>query len=137
MSTVGDDMVYEGEVTFKNNVKQGVSGAGAMMFTPGGTVSVAGDALVIPITASIVAKTTGNDAEALTLANGSPGQVLTIDLAVDGGGDGTLTPTTKSGFTSIVFADVADNATLLYVDDTVGWTIMGTAGVAAPPVIVD
>lgn len=111
--------------------------SGSFAYTPGGTVAVAADALAIPVTHSIVAKTTGADAEALTLANAQKGQILTIDLAVDGNGDGTLTPTTKSGFTSIVFADAGDNATLMYVDDTVGWIILGTAGVAAPPVTVD
>ena len=111
--------------------------AGAFAFTPGGTTTSAADSLAIPITHAHVAKTTGADAEALTLANGTPGQILTIDLAVDGNGDGTLTPTTKTGFTSIVFADAGDNATLMYIDDTVGWIILGTAGVTAPPVIVD
>lgn len=110
---------------------------GSVSYTPTGTTTVAGDVLVIPVTHAHVAKTTAGDAEALTLANGENGQILTIDLATDGGGDGTLTPTTKSGFTSIVFADAGDNASLLYVDDTVGWVILGTAGVAAPPVIVD
>lgn len=82
-----------------------------------------------------VAKTTGGDAEALTLANGVPGQRLNIALVVDGGGAGTLTPTTKSGFATIVFADAGDIVDLEYVDDTTGWIIVGSAGVAAPPVI--
>ena len=137
MSTVGDNMTYEGEVIFKGLVKQGPEGAGALGYTPGGSIAVAGAALVIPLTAAYVAKTTGAGAEALTLADGTPGQVLTIDLDTDGGGDGTLTPTTKSGFTSIVFADAGDNATLKFIDSTVGWIILGTAGVAAPPVTVD
>jgi len=97
------------------------------------TTSIA-DALAIPITHRTVNKTTGGDAEALTLADGTfIGQRLTIFLGTDGGGDGTLTPTTKSGFTTIVFADKGDNATLEWT--TSGWVILGTAGVAAPPVI--
>ena len=100
-----------------------------------GSASVAADVLAIPVTASYIAKTTGADAEALTLANGVPGQVITIALTVDGGGTGTLTPATKSGFVSIAFADAGDIATLQYVNDTVGWVILGTAGVAAPPAI--
>jgi len=108
---------------------------GAIAYAPaGGTTSIA-DSLAIPVTHSYVAKTTGADAEALTLANGEDGQILTITLIVDGGGDGTLTPTTCSGFLTIVFADAGDTATLFYVNDTVGWIILGLTGVAAPPVI--
>ena len=98
------------------------------------TVAVAADELVIPVTHTIVNKTTGGDAEALTLANGKPGQVLQILLAVDGGGAGTLTPATKTGFATIVFDDVGERATLYYVNDTVGWIILGASGVGAPPV---
>lgn len=95
----------------------------------------AADELAIPITARYVAKTTGADAEALTLADGVAGQRINIALVVDGGGAGTLTPATCSGFATIVFADAGDIADLEYVDDTIGWVLVGTAGVAAPPVI--
>lgn len=111
--------------------------SGSLAYTTGGGTTVAADALAIPVTHAYVAKTTGADAEALTLADGTAGQVITIDLDTDGTGDGTLSPTTCSGFTSIVFADAGDNATLMYIDDTVGWIILGLAGVAAPPVTVD
>ena len=111
--------------------------SGAVVFSPGGATTSDADSLAIPITHAYVAKTTGADAEALTLADGENGQILTIDLDTDGGGSGTLSPTTTSGFTSIVFADAGDNATLLFVDDSVGWVILGIAGVAAPPVTVD
>jgi hypothetical protein len=94
----------------------------------------AADSLAIPVTHMYVEKTTGADAEALTLADGSPGQFLVIELATDGGGDGTLTPATSTGWATIVFADAGDRAVLMYVDDTIGWIIMGLSGVAAPPV---
>jgi len=100
-----------------------------------GSTTCAADALAIPITHRVVVKTTGADAEALTLADGIEGQKLTIVLGTDGGGDGTLTPTTKTGFATIVLADAKDNVTLEFVDSTVGWIIVGAAGVAAPPVI--
>ena len=98
-----------------------------------GNVSVAADVLAIPLTALHVSKTTGADAEALTLADGKTGQLVSITLTTDGGGVGTLTPATSTGWATIVFADAGDRATLLYVDDTVGWVIVGTSGVAAPP----
>ena len=99
------------------------------------STTVAADVLVIPTTYRYVAKTTGADAEALTLANGKPGYKVTVSLVTDGGGDGTLTPATASGFVNVVLADAGDTVTLEYVDNTVGWVIVGAAGVAAPPVI--
>jgi len=96
---------------------------------------VAADVLEIPLTHPIVNKTTGADAEALTLANGVPGQALIINLTTDGGGDGTLTPATATGWATIVFADAGDQATLLYVDDTIGWVIIGVFGLTAQPTI--
>ena len=111
-----------------------LAGGNALYSELSSTTSAA-DSLAIPITAAYVAKTTGADAEALTLANGTAGQVLTIALVTDGGGDGTLTPATVSGFATVVLADAGDNVTLKYIDDTVGWVIIGAAGVAAPPVI--
>ena len=96
-------------------------------------VEVAADTLAIPVTHAIVKKATGADAEALTLANGSPGQILVIHLVTDGNGDGTLTPATATGWATIVFADVKDQAVLFYVDDTVGWIILGLSGTGGPP----
>ena len=98
------------------------------------TTTVAADVLAIPVTHAIVAKTTGADAEALTLADGIPGQVLVIYLATDGNGDGTLTPSTATGWATIVFADAGDRAVLMFVDDSIGWIILGLSGVAGPPV---
>ena len=96
-------------------------------------LDLAADVLVMPTTHPYISKTTGADAEAWTLADGLPGQGLVIDLAVDGGGTGTLTPATSTGWATIVFADAGDSAVLLYIDDTIGWIIMGLNGVAAPP----
>lgn len=95
----------------------------------------AADSLAIPVTHQYVAKTTGADAEALTLADGTAGQILIINLTTDGGGDGTLTPTTCTGFATIVFADAGDQAVLKFIDGTIGWVILGLSGVSAPPVI--
>ena len=96
-------------------------------------IAVAADVLVIPVTHGHVQKTTGDNAEALTLANGKPGQILSINLAVDGGGDGTLTPATCTGFSTIVFADALDQAILFYSNDFGGWRIWSLTGAAGPP----
>lgn len=94
-----------------------------------GSVAVAADELAIPVTHRIVLKTTGADAEALTLADGAPGQLLTVVLAVDGGGTGTITPSTCTGFATLAFADALDHATLEFVDSTIGWILVGQSGV--------
>jgi hypothetical protein len=139
VTAIGADKVahamLKNDAVETHNVKDAnITAAKEAFWKTGNTTSIA-DSLAIPVTHGVVVKTTGADAEALTLANGVAGQVLTIVLGTDGGGDGTLTPTTKTGFATIVFADAGDTATLLYVDDVTGWVIMGTAGVAAPPVI--
>lgn len=99
------------------------------------STTVAGGVLAIPVTHRYVAKTTGAGAEALTLANGVPGQEITITLVTDGGGDGTLTPATCTAFATIVFADAKDTVQLYYQDDTLGWLLEGAYGTAAPPAI--
>jgi len=99
------------------------------------TSSVAADVLAIPTSQPFVSKTTGDNAEALTLANGEPGQLLLIYLAVDGGGDGTLTPATATGWSTILFADAGDAALLLFVNDTMGWVILSTYGLTAQPTV--
>jgi len=109
--------------------------AGAAVPQKTSSVAVAAAALAIVTTHRFVSKTTGAGAEALTLADGRPGQLLTISLVVDGGGDGTLTPTTMTGFATIVLADAGDTVTLQFIDSTTGWIIIGSQGVAAPPVI--
>ena len=94
-------------------------------------LDVAGGTLAIPLTHPIVNKTTGG-AEALTLADGEPGQMLVMFLGTDGG-DGTLTPATSTNFATIVFADAGDMAVLFYVNDTIGWIILALHGTAGPP----
>jgi len=96
-------------------------------------IAVAADALVIPVTHAYVAKTSGGDAEALTLANGKPSQVLVINLVVAGGGTCTLTPATATGWATIVFIEAFDQAVLFYVDDVAGWRIWSLTGQAGPP----
>ena len=78
--------------------------------------------------------TTG--AEAGTLADGDHyGQLKTVTLVVDGG-DGTLTPTTLADGTTITFADVGDQVTLIF--GASGWRIINKCNVAtgdAGPVV--
>ena len=96
-------------------------------------VDVAADELVIPVTHAYVAKTGGADAEACTLANGQPSQLLVINLVVDGGGAITITPATATGWATIVLNEAFDQAVLFYVNDVAGWRIWSLTGTAGPP----
>ena len=90
----------------------------------GGVQSLSGAGAVD--TTNLVTELTTTGANALTLANGSAGQIKIITMIVDGG-DGTLTPTTLAGGTTITFNDVGDGVVLVY--GTAGWVVVGSNGV--------
>ena len=73
-----------------------------------------------------VTEITSTGADALTLANGTVGQVKVITMNVDGG-DATLTPTTFAGGTTITFNDAGDSVILVY-NTTVGWVAVANQG---------
>ena len=92
---------------------QSLTGAGAVNLTD----------LITEITAE-------NTGDALTLADGSAGQVkIIVYVAESAAGDtAVLTPTTLAGGTTITFDSVGDAATLVY-STTSGWTIVGSNSV--------
>jgi hypothetical protein len=106
----------------------GLSVMGAATFagavtTSSATLSGAG---AIPITTSLVKFTSTAAANALTLANGVDGQRLTIVHDVKGTlGTGVLTPTTKTGFSTVTFTNAGDTVSLVYVT-TRGWMVTGS-----------
>ena len=73
-----------------------------------------------------VTEITSTGADALTLANGTVGQIKVITMIVDGG-DATLTPTTFAGGTTITFNDAGDSVILVY-NTTVGWVAVANQG---------
>ena len=83
--------------------------------------TVAADVLPIPVTASVCHKTSGSDAEALTIVAGTSGQVLIIIMIVDGGGTATLSGAQING--SVAFSEVGHTATLLYTNSK--WNMIG------------
>ena len=107
--------------------------SGEVAYTPTGGTTYGAGAGALPVTHAYVAYTSVGAAEALTLADGKPGQIITIAHVTDGG-NGVITPATAAGWTSVDLADDGDMITLVFVD-TVGWAVMGTAGVAAPPAL--
>ncbi len=103
----------------------GITNAGAAIWTPQ-ALSGAG---AINITTAATDYTSTGAAEALTLANGTVGQIKTITHIVKGTlGTGVLTPTTKSGYTTVTFNNAGDSVTLRYCT-TAGWCVIGSFGV--------
>ena len=83
--------------------------------------TMAADALAVPVTASVCHKTSGADAEALTIVAGTSGQVLIVVMIVDGGGTATLSGAQING--SVAFSEVGHTATLLYTNSK--WNMIG------------
>lgn len=114
-----DLQVSDGMLSKSGNIfllRSGVANGGATSMTTSDTAVNPSFTFVRKAISSDPAFQTG------TLANGEKGQILTILITeVDGNGTFTLTPTTTTGFTSMIFEGPKDLVTLLYVDDTVGW----------------
>lgn len=94
----------------------------------GGATSMTTSTLAVPIGYGYIRKAISSDPafSAGTMANGTPGQLLTLHITErQGSGTFVLTPTTKTGFASITFDAVGEIATFWYVDDTTGWVLFG------------
>lgn len=81
----------------------------------------------VSVTADTTKVTSTGVGDALTLADGVDGQIKRIIHDVDGG-SAVLTPTTKTGFTTITFTNAGDAVTLEFVT-TRGWIVTGSFGV--------
>ena len=96
----------------------------------GGVTAMVSNVLAVPVNYRFAYKFIGVGAEALTLANGKVGQLLTIIISTGEGGTATLTPATCTGFTSIELNATNDCVTLLYMDDIYGWVLVGGNSIA-------
>ena len=70
-------------------------------------------------------------ASAYTLANGTPGQTKHIVMITDGG-DAVITvatPGMPGTDTTLTFDAIGDACTLLFIDTTSGWAVVGNNGV--------
>lgn len=120
----GNTITSDGSTLTFNLVLNGVGISGATSMTTA-------DTAVSPSYAFIRKAIAGDAAfSAGTLADGTPGQSLTIFItSVSGGGTFVLTPTTKTGFTTLTFDAAKDQATLLFVSTTVGWVLVSQTAV--------
>ncbi|MFY7897154.1 MAG: hypothetical protein ACOVP8_13050, partial [Phycisphaerales bacterium] len=112
-------------VTGASTLTGNLTSNGALISTPQ-ALSGAG---AVNVTTLITRYTSTGGAEALTLADGTMGQIKTIIHEVDGG-SGVLTPTTKTGFTTITFTNAGDACTLVFFT-TRGWMIQSLYGAVA------
>ena len=123
---------FSGPVRSENGFEQVTKNATTGAFTVGtsysniitGSIESVSGAGALNLT-DLITEVTTTGADALTLANGSAGQVKIVTMIVDGG-DGTLTPATLAGGTTITFADVGDGVVLVY--GTAGWVVVGNNG---------
>lgn len=112
----------------------------------GGATSIASTTTAIPVGFGFVRMVIPSNGDAAftakTLANGTPGQYLTVygsGLSPSGattGGNATITPTTSTGFTSIKLSAVNDVVTLHYMDSTIGWTIVTWTAAASNSITI-
>jgi len=116
--------IYGGSPTFDGRtLKLNIAGPNA-----GGEGAVASGVWVIPVSYStvIIAASDGDTGHAMTLANGTKGQILNISLAARTGSETfVITPATVTGYATITLDAALEYVTLLYVDDTIGWIILG------------
>lgn len=112
---------FTGAITATGGITGPITSTGA--FT-GGTQTLAAAGAV-----DIVSLTTRIDsagAIALTLADGAVGQMKIICMTTDGG-DATLTPATKTGYSTITFNDAGDGVILVFTT-TKGWICVANNG---------
>lgn len=93
----------------------------------GSSTSITTSTTVIPLTYNIV-KITGSSTKTCTLANGTPGQVLTIVLVDYITGTITIAPATSTGWATATMAANGYSIIVRYVDSTYGWVIEGYSG---------
>jgi hypothetical protein len=104
---------------------------------PGGLVTVpvaqnASTTAAVSVAVTTTALTTTAPAQAITLANGTNGQIKIITHIANGGtGTAVLTPATSAAdYSTITFSSVGDTATLQY-HTTGGWYILSLRGAVA------
>ena len=124
-ANIGTTLAVNGATTLTGNLTSN----GALISTPQALTTAAGTGAVNLTTLTTEVTTTGV-LDALTLANGTAGQIKTI-IHKAGAFTSVLTPTTALGFTSITFlASLGQTATLQYT--SAGWVILAVGGSTLP-----
>ena len=127
--TAGGAFVASGTlaVTGATTLTGNLTSNGALISTPQALTGAG----AVNVTTLTTAVTTTAPAQALTLADGTNGQIKTIvHQALSGGGTWVLTPTTKTGYTTITSIAVGETCTLQFFT-TIGWCILSLRGAIA------
>ena len=98
-------------------------GAPVLMAQSAQSLSGAG---AVDVTSQITHFTSTGAAQALTLADGTAGQLKTI-VHISDGGSGVLTPSNFGSGSTITFTNAGDTATLLFTNSA--WYLIGSYGV--------
>jgi hypothetical protein len=119
---------FSGPVTSTNGFIGAVTGnvTGNITGDVFATIQSLSGAGAVNLTDMMTSLTTTGASQALTLANGTVGQIKIITHTVDGG-SAVLTPTTKIGFSTVTFTAVGDTVMMVYT--AAGWAIIGDRGV--------
>jgi hypothetical protein len=116
-STTTGALVVSGGVGVAGSTVSGTFAGGVQALSGAGAANV---------TTLTTALTTTGGAQAITLADGINGQIKTVIHDVDGG-SAILTPTTKTGFTTVTFTNVGETVTLQFLT-TRGWFVLSSYG---------
>lgn len=122
-AATGTSLVLSGLATIGTTL--GVTGAITLSNTLIGSVQSLSGAGAVNLTTTITKFTSTGASQALTLANGTNGQIKTIVHFVDGG-SGVLTPTNLGNGTTITFTNVGDSCILQFVDTD--WWVFSLQG---------
>lgn len=115
--------------TFLGTRLQGPLQAGTTTAAACNTSGIACNTVATTVTTAAYVKTSSSAmGNSIALSDGYQNQEITFVLATDGGKDFYVTPTTKTGFTSVQLNDANDSATLKFIDSTTGWVIKGNNG---------
>lgn len=94
-----------------------------------GTSTMVSGPTAIPVTYRKVHQTFSGTNVISTLANGTAGQILILDVTVNAATyTWKITPATATTFTNVTISAVGSYVVLQYLNDTVGWTIIDYRG---------
>lgn len=119
-------------VTGVSTLTGGATAGGTWIRGGTGAITTTSGAGAVPVTGSVHEVTTTGVGDALTLADGTAGQRLSIVYVAEGAGTDTaiLTPTTLAGGTTITYNNLGDTSDLVF-SSTGGWHVLGLGGAAA------